>query len=289
MNFIKYFKGTFMLFMLLYTNSSLAVGSSDDEIESANIIIKQKGPHKKEKFLKKEQEPLPPEDEVNDSYEKKLSYLNAQLSTLTTQIADYLVKINENNARLAKHGLPTTAIPCFQGIDNLKSLAQTAKTDDWQNPVVVNTLSYLHFYNDITENFVLYRELRNLHSESMPIGDVKIIDAGGGTGLLAKHLKAEDSRREVEIFDLSEPMTKVAIEKGMSPANIHISTITNLIRSNGTHVPDNSIDGIMTNQVLYQLSLEEVNQFFTEAYRVLKKKWETLCCKHENGEYKKNG
>ena len=272
MKFSKYFNWILIIHMFLCSSLSVAMNSSDDEVAiTDNIIIKQKKLHLKEKPSEKEQKSLPLENKVDDSYEKKLLGLNAQLSTLTTQVADYLVKINENNERLAKHGLPTAVIPCFQVIDNLRSLAQIEKTEDRQNNVSVSTISSPQIYDDIIENFVLYGELKRLHSEFMPNGDVKIIDAGGGTGLLARHLKAEDPRRDIEIFDLSEEMTTVAIKKGMAPTNVHISTITSLIKSDGTKVPDGSIDGIMSSHVLYQLSLQEVNQFFTEAYRVLKK------------------
>ncbi|MBP6952131.1 MAG: class I SAM-dependent methyltransferase [Alphaproteobacteria bacterium] len=267
----KYFNWMLIISMFLYSNLSLAVGSSDEEIEDIDSGIKQKKPHKKEKPFEKKQDSLLLENNTTESYGKKLSSLNAQLSALTTQVGDYLLKINENNARLAKIGLPTTVIPCFQEIDILKSLAQTEEAESQQNHISVNIISSSQIYDDVIENFVLYEQLKKLHSKAMPNGDVKIIDAGGGTGLLARHLKAEDPRRDIEIFDLSDKMTAVAINKGMAQTNVHISTMTNLMRSNGVKVPDDSIDGVITNHVLYQLSLQEINQFFTEARRVLKK------------------
>lgn len=271
MKFTRHFNLGYIISIFLCSNLSWAMQSSEDDLKNTNVTIKQKKFHKKEKSSAKDPEVPQLKDYINDSYEKKLSSLNAQFSALTAQIADSLVKINENNALLTKRGLPPTIVPCFQEIDILRSLAATENKEDQQNHIAVSTFSYPSFYNDFIENFVLYEEVKRLHSASMPQGDVKIIDAGGGTGLLARHLKAEDPRREIEIFDLNDDMTRVAIEKGMNPTNIHISTITDLRRSNNIRVPDDSIDGIMTNHVLYQLSLEEVNQFFTEAYRVLKK------------------
>ncbi|MCB0356353.1 MAG: class I SAM-dependent methyltransferase [Bdellovibrionales bacterium] len=129
---------------------------------------------------------------------------------------------------------------------------------------------YYEVYDDVLTFYEPHQRLRALHASVMPRGKVNIVDAGGGTGLLTRHLKAEDPHRKIEIFDLSQEMTSVAAAKGVRKNNIHISSITHLVRTNGQQVEDSSIDGIMTNNVIYILSIEQIHNFLREAHRVLK-------------------
>ena len=133
-----------------------------------------------------------------------------------------------------------------------------------------NQSRYPSVYDQVLELFAPHRELRKMHSAAMPRGNVRIIDAGGGTGLLTRHLLQDDPQRHIEIFDLSNEMTTVARDKGVNSQNIHVSSITNLVRSDGSPVLNGSIDGVMTNNVIYILSRQQIGEFFAEARRVLR-------------------
>lgn len=119
----------------------------------------------------------------------------------------------------------------------------------------------------------LHKQMRRLHTQAMPSGSherpSRILDMGGGTGLLARDLE-EGELREVEIFDSSSEMTKVARRKGVPADRIAISSILNLIRSDGRPVGDETVDGVTSSNVFYLLSMEQIQQVFAEAFRVLK-------------------
>lgn len=132
-------------------------------------------------------------------------------------------------------------------------------------------------YDQVLRRLSFHQQLRALHSQAMPRGNVdpggrvrrvKILDAGGGTGLVAGALVADDATRDVEIFDRSEAMTRVA--KGQGLTDVHISDIQNLVRTDEKTVDSNSVDGVVCSNVIYLLSREQIVTFFKEVFRVLK-------------------
>lgn len=130
-------------------------------------------------------------------------------------------------------------------------------------------------YDQALAKLPAHIENRELHSRHMARGTaqspVRILDLGGGTGLVARKLMNEPgTNRVVEIFDMSEAMTNVAIAKGMPKNRVHISDITSLVRRNGSRIADASVDGAVSNNVVYLLTPEEIHQLFAEVLRVLK-------------------
>jgi ubiquinone/menaquinone biosynthesis C-methylase UbiE len=125
-------------------------------------------------------------------------------------------------------------------------------------------------YDSVLELYGPHYQLRKMHSRVQPRGKVTIFDAGGGTGIVATHVMRDDPKRTVEIFDDSKVMTDVALTKGFDPKKIHTFDIKKFIRNDGILVPDGSVDGIIANHVIYLLPLEEIEQCFDEARRVLR-------------------
>lgn len=136
-----------------------------------------------------------------------------------------------------------------------------------------NSSLYPLIYDQVLSQLSYHRQLRRLHSQYAPKSrsnsNVSIIDAGGGTGLVARQLLEDDPSRQVEIFDTSESMTRIAIAKA-TKESVHLSSILNLRRSNGESVANNSVDGITCSNVIYILSKADVVKFLNESHRVLK-------------------
>jgi ubiquinone/menaquinone biosynthesis C-methylase UbiE len=131
--------------------------------------------------------------------------------------------------------------------------------------------AYHRVYDEVLLRFEPHQELRELHDSFMPRGQALILDLGGGTGLVARHLKESDPRRRIEIFDQSEAMMEVAVEKGWPRENAHRSNMLNPTRTDGRVVEDGTVDGIVTNNALYILSRKEVTELFAKAHRLLKR------------------
>ena len=134
---------------------------------------------------------------------------------------------------------------------------------------------YPLIYDQVLRRLSFHQQLRRLHSKAMPYGTpsvpVKILDAGGGTGLVAGAAVEEDPNRDVEIFDRSEAMLLQARAQGFSDEILHNSDIQEMVRRDGKIVDSNSIDGVMSSNVIYLLNREQILAFFKEVHRVLKK------------------
>ncbi len=132
----------------------------------------------------------------------------------------------------------------------------------------VGASAYVTVYDQVLTYFPPHVNVRKLHSEWLPKSGA-ILEVGGGTGLIATSLEDAQSARSVEILDTSPEMLRVALNKGIDQKKVHTSSATDL-RRGSVPIPAASIDGIVTNNVLFILSREQVKTVFEEARRVLK-------------------
>jgi hypothetical protein len=123
--------------------------------------------------------------------------------------------------------------------------------------------SYPLIYDQALELLSAHRENRALHSHYMPHGKVRILDLGGGTGLIARQLTADDPERLVEIYDSSPVMLEVAKAKGVPETRLHLNSVTKLPGA------DESADGAVSNNVIYLLTPVEIEASFQFAFSSL--------------------
>ncbi len=132
---------------------------------------------------------------------------------------------------------------------------------------------YPQVYDAALKRFPPHRDVRNWHVEAhaqMNKSGGVYFDLGGGTGLIIEDIVADDLSRVGQIFDLSEEMTEYAAQKELiDPQNIFLGDVRDLKR-NGVRVPDNSVDGAVSNNMTYMMSEEDILKMLKELFRVLK-------------------
>ncbi|MEO0335731.1 MAG: methyltransferase domain-containing protein [Pseudomonadota bacterium] len=134
---------------------------------------------------------------------------------------------------------------------------------------------YTTVYHQVLKQFDDHRFVRELHDRFMPEGTVfqkpLILDVGAGTGLLSMQLLQADKNRRLMLLEPSPAMSTMSTtEELITEDMLSSASAQDLYDTEGEPFQDESIDGVVTNNMIYLLSREEIRQLFAEIARVLK-------------------